>query len=122
MLEVCCESLTCGQGSLGNPSVTGTAITLDGWFKMGDVAISDTETISAPLKNHPTPSPLDDADQNVLVHLLATLGKVKQHMVESSSWKGHESNLHNLDRFCIGIVISTPANDVASAKYAPREN
>ena len=67
-------------------------------------------------------SPLDDADQNVLVHLLATLGKVKQHMVESSSWKGHEFNLHDLDHFCIGIVISTPVNDVASARYAPREN
>ena len=59
-------------GILDNPSVTGTAITLDGWFKTGDVAISDTETISAPLKNHPTLSPLDDADQNVLVHSLDT--------------------------------------------------
>lgn len=31
------------QGYLNNPSATATAITPDGWFKTGDIAVSDAD-------------------------------------------------------------------------------
>jgi long-subunit acyl-CoA synthetase (AMP-forming) len=43
MVSLCDAFAHSSQGYLNNPSATRNAITPDGWFKTGDIAIRDSE-------------------------------------------------------------------------------